>query len=536
MANKTLFKNSSRGRTAPQTDTKNRSGSRAYKEGPKAALAQLAATGTLSDTFYATAGQQLDQVKSRLNLVGVDFLGKLALFSRQRGYMKDMPALLVAHLATRGDEGRTVLKKVFPLVIDNGRMLRNFVQILRSGTLGRKSLGSCPKKLVRKWLDSKSDYSIFRASVGNDPSLADIIKMVHPKAKTPSRNALYAYLIGRKHEPDALPEIVREFEEWKKGKGTGAPPKVDFRQLTSLPLTPVQWGQIAHDGGWHMVRMNLNTFHRHGVFNIKGMEEAIARKLRDPEAIKRAKVFPYQLLTAYIYAGANVPHGIREALQDALEIATENVPAFGGQTYVCVDTSGSMGAAITGRRPGATSKIRCIDVAGLIASTVVRTNRNAEVIPFATDVKNFTFNPRDSVMTNADKLRRLGGGGTNCASPLAYLNRKRAKGDLVIFVSDYESWSHPYRYSYNTGTAMAQEWEAFNARNPQSKLVCIDLTPGVTTQVQAKGDPRILKVGGFADVVFDVIREFALGDTGPGHWLNVIESTNLDAETTERTS
>ena len=33
------------------------------------------------------------------------------------------------------------MKAVFPRVIDNGKMLRNFVQVVRSGTVGRKSFG-----------------------------------------------------------------------------------------------------------------------------------------------------------------------------------------------------------------------------------------------------------------------------------------------------------------------------------------------------------------------------------------------------------
>jgi len=32
------------------------------------------------------------------------------------------------------------------------------------------------------------------AAVGNDPSLADVLKMVHPKPATPERAALYAWL------------------------------------------------------------------------------------------------------------------------------------------------------------------------------------------------------------------------------------------------------------------------------------------------------------------------------------------------------
>jgi 60 kDa SS-A/Ro ribonucleoprotein len=530
MANKSLFSTTVRGAQAPKTDTRNKAGGIAYKDSAKATLAQIAATGTLNDTYYTKAGDQLKAVKDNLAKVDPKFIGQLAIYARQRGYMKDMPALLVASLATRGDEGREVMKKVFPRVIGNGKMLRNYVQILRSGALGRKSLGSAPKKLVRQFLDSKSDAYLFRASVGNDPSLADIIKMVHPKAVNAQRNALYAYLIGRPYDRDSLPELVRAYEDWKAGSGTGAPPKVDFRQLTSLPLTAQQWAQIAHDGGWHMVRMNLNTFHRHGVFGIKGMEDVIAKKLADPETIRKAMVFPYQLMIAYLSAESNVPHKVREALQDALETAVENVPSYGDGTAVLVDNSGSMGCAITGYRKGATSVVTCQQVAGLIAAAVVRNNRDGKVVCFADSAQEKRYNPRDSVLTNARKFG-CGGGGTNISSAFRLLNQKKHKGNLVILVSDMETWAESgsrYGYGYY-GTGPQQEWNAYKARNPEAKLVVMNLVANTGySQFKDKDRTDILKIGGFSDTMWDVINEFALGHTGAEYWLRVIESIDLD--------
>ncbi|MEM7204490.1 MAG: hypothetical protein AAF628_29805 [Planctomycetota bacterium] len=56
-------------------------------------------------------------------------------------------------------------------MIDNGRMLRSFVLIMRSGIVGRQSLGTRPKRLVRQWLDVRSDQQLVNASVGQAPSL-----------------------------------------------------------------------------------------------------------------------------------------------------------------------------------------------------------------------------------------------------------------------------------------------------------------------------------------------------------------------------
>ncbi len=87
---------------------------------------------------------------------------------------------------------------------------------MRSGVVGRKSLGSLPKRLVKQWLASRSDEQIFNGSVGNSPSMGDIIKMVHPKPGTDMRDALYAYIIGKDYNLNDLPLIVQDFEQYKK--------------------------------------------------------------------------------------------------------------------------------------------------------------------------------------------------------------------------------------------------------------------------------------------------------------------------------
>ena len=74
------------------------------------------------------------------------------------------------------------MDRVFDRVIDSPRMLRNFVQIVRSGATGRKSLGSVPKRCVQRWLDQRTDAALFAASVGNAPSLADVDQDGPPEA------------------------------------------------------------------------------------------------------------------------------------------------------------------------------------------------------------------------------------------------------------------------------------------------------------------------------------------------------------------
>ncbi len=521
MANKNLFQ-TVKGLFTPKTDTHNEAGGTAYKLTPKHALAQYAATGCFSQTFYADASEQLEKVLELAKELDAEFIAKTAVYAREKGFMKDMPALLVAVLSTKD---KALFGRVFPRVIDNGKMLRNFVQIMRSGAVGRKSLGSLPKRLVREWFETRKAETIFKQSVGQSPSFADVLKMVHPKPSSEEKAALYGYFIGREIDADKLPEIVKAFEKFKNGDALEVP-QVPFQMLTALPISTKEWTQIARNAAWTMTRMNLNTFQRHGVFADAEMVELIANRLRDREAIRRAKVFPYQLLSAYTAASQNaeIPRQITEALQDAMEIATENVPRIIGKVYVFPDISGSMHSAVTGYRKGATSAVRCLDVAALVAAAILRKNPTAEVIPFSDSVVQARLNPRDSVMTNAQKLAALPSGGTNCSAPLRQLNQHKSPADLLIYVSDNESWMDS-NHSWNSGTETMKQWNEFKSRNAQAKLVCIDIQPYSHTQAQERAD--ILNVGGFSDQVFTLVSEFANGTLSAEHWVGVIEKVEI---------
>ena len=519
MANKSVFATLA-GKLLPLPDVRNHEQAPAYQLTPRQALAQLAATGTFNATFYADGEEQLAQMLELTQHVEPDFIAKVAIHAFEAGYMKDMPAFLLALLSTLPGDA---FNRAFPRIVRNGKMLRNFVQVMRSGATGRKSLGSRPKRLVQSWLETASDTEIMRAAVGNDPSLADVIKMVHPKPVSAARRALYGYLIGKPHDVAALPELVQAFEAFKRDP-TLPVPAVPFQMLTALELSREHWVQIAAQAGWQMLRQNLNTFARNGVFEVEGFAEMLAGRLADAGEVRRSKVFPYQLMVSFAALDAGVPELVRNALQDAMEIALGNVPKLAGNVVICPDVSGSMSSPVTGYRRGSTSAVRCIDVAALVAAAFLRRNPDAKVLPFEQDVVDVRLNPRDSVMTNAASLASIGGGGTNCSAPLRRLIETKAKVDLVVFVSDNESWvdAGPMR---QRGTSMLIDWERLKGWNPGARLVCVDIQPYATSQAVGRKD--ILNVGGFSDRVFDVIGSFIAQSGDDDHWVKLIEAVDL---------
>lgn len=328
-------------------------------------------------------------------------------------------------------------------------------------------------------------------------------------------------MLGRSYNVDVLPKLVMQFEQFKAGESLEVP-DLPFTMLSALPLAQKDWVSIAKNASWQTTRMNLNTFARHGVFEAEGMSSLIATRLCDAGEMERARVFPYQLLAAYRNCDSAIPPEVRDALQDAMELAVANVPSIDGEVVVCPDVSGSMKSPVTGHRAGSTTSVQCVDVAALVAASVLRKNRSATVLPFEQAVVPVDLNSRDSVMTNAGRLAGVGGGGTNCSAPVRLLNERKAEADLVLFVSDNQSWVDQGR---GRGTALLAEWAEFRQRNPKARLVCLDVQPYETTQASERED--ILNIGGFSDQVFEVIAAFASGQLETDHWIGRIEAVGL---------
>jgi 60 kDa SS-A/Ro ribonucleoprotein len=526
VATQALFGSAPRGAIVSAALTTNAAGGTAYVRTDESALAQLALTGTFNDTYYATAKAQFESVLELAQKVPPLFLAKCAIYARERGYMKDMPAFLLAVLTTRDSR---LVEPVFKRVITNGKMLRNFVQIMRSGAVGRKSLGTLPKRLVQNWLNEQSIGKLLKASIGNSPSLADIVKMVHPKPSDALHEQFYKWLT-KGDVPAYRP--IQEYTSYvaaltakKKpagliGGGEVADPLIDMplpnvpmEMLFNLELTDSGWKQLAQQMTWNQLRLNLNKLEREGLFKDPEQAALAAAKLADAEAIHASKVFPYQLMTTYLNVNT-LPPVIHTALATALDHALVNVPLIEQTVLLCPDVSGSMSNPITGGRPGATTKTRNIDVAALITAAFVRRCPKVAVLPFDDKVYDGAqiLSKGNTVMQNAAALASIRGGATACYMPILALLEQpdyfpMDEDGVIILVSDNESWSdNRYHYSGQKRTALLDVWRRFRAAHPKAKLICIDISPNTTSQVP--DEPGVLNIGGFSDNVFTLIDDF----------------------------
>ena len=315
--------------------------------------------------------------------------------------MKDMPAALIVALSVRNS---VLMHKIFDRVVDNGRVLRTVFQMIRSGRFARsgqtarKGLSSSLQRAFQRWLNEASVGKLLSDSIGNDPSLRDILRMARPTPNDNTHRSLYGWLTNK--------EVAK-------------------------------WAPAA-----------------------------------DAEDIRRSRQFPYQFMAAYMNADDTLPHQIRTALHQAAKIACGNIPQLTGPVVIGLDTSGSMSSAITGHRGrGATSKMRCVDVAALFAAAILRRNPDSVVIPFDTAAYQTWIDPSDTILSIAERLSKYGGGGTDCSLPIAEANTRYAKRKFagIVLVSDNESWVGTGR---GGSTAVMSQWTALSCTlNEHSSLV-----------------------------------------------------------------
>ncbi|MFN0020405.1 MAG: TROVE domain-containing protein [Pirellulaceae bacterium] len=531
MASTTLF--SSANSRLPRTNTVNDAGGTAFAFSAKHALAQIAATGCFNGTFYATGESQLDSLRTLIEQVDDNvFLAKLAVYAREKASMKDMPAALLVALSKRDT---SLLHKVFDRVVDNGRVLRTVFQMVRSGQFGRTSLSSSLQRAFQRWLNVASVGKLLAAAIGNDPSLRDVLRLARPTPSDNARRALFGWLTGKEQEKWApatatdLPEQVRLLEAFRKAESAQMQALImgdlDVRWdlLADSAKGPLVWKGIARKMGPQALRMNLNTLLRHEVLSGHGdLVDYVAARIADEDEIRRSRQFPYQFLAAYLNVGAAVPHKIKAALHQAAEIACGNIPALPQPVVIGLDVSGSMSTAVTGDRGrGATSKMRCVDVAALFAAAILRRNPDSIVVPFDTSAYHVRIDSADSILSLAERLAQYGGGGTDCSLPLqeaATTYARRAFAGIVL-VSDNESWvtdGQEFGSTASGSTRVMEQWQEFvrsqrQFGNHQPKLVCIDLQPNTSTQALERED--ILNVGGFSDAVFGVVASFLAGES-----------------------
>lgn len=493
----------------------NQAGGMYYKNTDEDHFVKVAVSSFIGKSHYQDDKARLHDLLDLAKKVSPELLAKTAIYSVEKAFMKDVPVLLLGVLRWRDPH---LYEKVFSRVIKNGRLLRRFVQILRSPYFNSRSLSSKTRRLIQNWFESRTPYQIWEESLGNNPSLKDVINLAHVNpGSAESRQAVFK-LICKNEKSSKLPQVIKNFYAWKENRELPIP-KVSFLRLTSEKLTASDWSQVVKNMTWNQLRLNLNAIERSGALEDKETEQYIAERLSNVEEVRKAKVFPHEIYTTLV----NVTNDkALKALNHALNVSIENLPNL-GRTVIAIDVSGSMACPLNSNNVN--GGLTCSEVSAVLGLSLVRKSRETNTfLTFDTEVHENSLNFDTDLKTQVKNLR-FSGGGTDCSAPFKWTLNNKLEIDTFVMISDNESWAdYSGNYHWRSKTPSKNLWLEIKKSNPKAKLIMIDMMTSGGNQVDPGND--VLAIAGYSPAILETIKNWL--DDSKENLVNTINQINLE--------
>jgi 60 kDa SS-A/Ro ribonucleoprotein len=472
---------------------------------------QVMMTGVFENTFYATAEKLQDEALALFQEMAKkdsELFAKMIVFARNQGLLRIVP---ITALVVLSKNDPATFARAFGAVIRTPNDLKDFVTLSRRGGI-RAGLGRGVKRAVNGWLGNISEYHAIKyGSKGSDVSLRDILRITHPKPAALKQDALFNYLVNGLTEGNIeavranLPQIWA-FEELKDASTTEA--QRSCIKAGRLPYEVVvgavkpdvaMWMELMKQMPIFALLRHLNTLHKNGVFADEANVQYVVDKFTNPELIAKSKILPFRFFTAHKMLTPDVSRRIHTALEAALELSFQNMPLLPGRVCVGSDVSGSMSYSTI----SAKSNTRPIDICGIFSAACLKKSTDATVLPFETRVRtDVKFSANDTLMTTANQLSRIGGGGTNVGAPIEYLLSKNISVDIFIGITDSEDWA---------GRGFVNYWREYRKKvNPNAKAFLVTVMP-YRHMVAQKSEPGVYFIYGWSDNVLPYIQSTAEG-------------------------
>lgn len=496
-----------------RADAVNPEGFPSFKRSDEEAYLQVLLTNTLTGTYYA---QESDLLKESLDLHArmaqhdPGFVARALVYARSEGLMRMQPIVGLAYLS-KADH--TLFHKVFSRVILTPGDLTDFVEIARGGVTPG-GMGRSIKTAINAWLNSMSEYHAIKyAAGGQGYSLRDVLRVSHPVPVNPVQDAIFLWLTDPEkwNQPErrALTPQIDAFEQIKQldlgqpdqsaARALIAGGRLPYEVVTGLLKPDVEtWVELMRQMPYLALLRHLNTLQRAGVLRSEEHARYVAQRLTNAEALSKARILPFQLFMAHRAFNDEVPAErlVGEALVEAMDGAFVNLPDLGGKVCIAPDVSGSM-SGMTGKQ----SKVRYIDIAGLFAGALLKASPSALVLPFENQVVKIKLSARDSLMTTAAALAKIGGGGTAVSAPVSYLLDHKVKVDTFIGVTDNIEWAT----DQSGRLGFLPTWHEYKTQvAPDAKAFLITIAP-YRNAVAPQTEPDVHTIYGWNDTVLRYI-------------------------------
>ena len=478
MAKFSILKALSRGRAAP--NTLNFENGRAFTQTAKLELVSVLLTTFLEDEFYRTEKQTTEKIRELITKVGdARFVAKAALYARHNHGMRSVSHLVAGELA-KSVKGASWTKGFYAQV---ARRPDDVMETLGYylAVYGRPIPNSLKKGLGAA-LARFDEYQVakYRREHGAF-KMVDAVNLLRPKA-TPALSKLVRGELG--------PAQTWETKLTQAGEAETADGVTAAKSRA--------WGELVRERKLGYLALLRNV--RNILTQAPELVGELCEQLADEVAVRRARVFPFQFLSAVdVLKQGNLPGASRvmDALNEAIDHSLANVPKFEGNTLVALDSSGSMAG-----RPQT--------IGSLFAATLVKAT-GADLMLFSDDARYVTLNRRDPTLTAARGIPFMSGG-TNFNAIFQRANRAY---DRLVILSDMQGWiggGAPVK-------ALADYEQRFAAA---PRIHSFDLKGNGTLQFPQE---RVYCLAGWSDRVFEIMQKL---DRDPAALVREVESVPLE--------
>ncbi|GAB3694039.1 TROVE domain-containing protein [Spirosoma flavus] len=489
------------------TKTVNHEGAKAYALTPEAELYTAVVTTMLNDTFYENADDRLARIQALISKVDPVFVAKLAVYVRERMYLRSAPVMLLGELAKvhNGDGlvgqavGRTIQRP------DEITELLAYYQLTNQRT-GTKKLNRISKQLQRGLstaFNKFDEYQFAKYNRDTAVKLRDALFLVHPKAKDESQQTIFNKMVT------GTLETPYTWETELSALG-----KIRFEDVAAKEAAVrTKWEELIDSGrlGYMAMLRNLRNMLEAGVSG-KHVEK-VCVILASEKAVQNAKQLPFRFLAAYReikeLSFGHVPVLI-DALEKAVTASVANLRGFSADTNVVIacDVSGSMQMPVSPR-----SKVLFYDIGLLLGMLLQSKCRNVVSGMFGARWQTVTL-PSRSVLANVGEFyRRAGevGYSTNGYLVIDDLIRRRYKADKVMLFTDLQLWNS-FAVHQNTAMNIQVKWLQYKSLFPDARLYLFDLAGHGNTPLRIEKNDVYL-IAGWSDKIFDVLQAIEEGQT-----------------------
>jgi len=493
-------------RTKGSNTTVNYEGAKAYKLSPEMELYTAVCTSTLSPQFYVPDTEKtLKRIRDLISKVSPTFVAKLAIYAREKMYLRSIPLVLTVELAKMGVSRQGLLSNLTYRVIQRAdeitELLSYYVKANdRTGTKKLGKLSNQLKKGIARSFNKFDEYQLAKYNRGTEIRLRDALFLTHPKPKDKTQRELF-----RKLAEDRL-EIPKTWETQLSEAGKSDTPATTKKDV---------WEDMIDSGklGYMALLRNLRNILTADVDD--DHIEKIFAQLSNRNNVIRSKQFPFRFLSAYRMI-KNVDSFNTSKVLDALEIAmehsAENIPMFVNERVVIAsDVSASMRFPISER-----SVVKGYDI-GLVLSMLLQHKCMNVITGVFGDYWKTMKLPKNNILSNIEQMDRIAnivGYATNGYKVIRDLRDRKIMADRIMIFTDCQMWDSTYSQSmrlYVTGSHIQNEWNKYKKINPDCKLYLFDLYGYGNVPLDIRKNDVYL-ISGWSNEIFTILNNIENGE------------------------